>query len=68
MRLVIFGRQGAGKGTQSKLLAEYFGHPQADAMLVFSIAVALLIVCTHRGNLLRLWLGQEPRLGAGGKP
>ncbi|MBK7210743.1 MAG: glycerol-3-phosphate 1-O-acyltransferase PlsY [Dokdonella sp.] len=50
------------------LLAEYFGHPQADAMLVFSIAVALLIVCTHRGNLLRLWLGQEPRLGAGGKP
>ena len=50
------------------LLAGQFGHAQGNALLVFSIAIALLIVFTHRGNLLRLWLGQEPRLGAGGKP
>ena len=50
------------------LLAGQFGHARANAMLVFSIAIALLIVFTHRGNLLRLWRGQEPRLGGGGKP
>ena len=49
------------------LLAGQFGHAQGDALLVFSMAIALLIVFTHRGNLLRLWRGQEPRLGGGGK-
>ena len=50
------------------LLAGQFGHARANAMLVFSIAIALFLVFTHRGNLLRLWRGQEPRLGGGGKP
>ena len=49
------------------LLAGQFGHAQGNALLVFSIAIALLIVFTHRGNLQRLWRGQEPRLGGGGK-
>jgi len=49
------------------LLAGQFGHAQGNALLVFSIAIALLIVFTHRANLQRLWRGQEPRLGDGGK-
>lgn len=49
------------------LLADHFGHPQPDAIFALSIAIAALIVFTHRANLLRLWRGQEPRLGAGSK-
>lgn len=49
------------------LLADHFGNPQADAILALSLAIAALIVFTHRSNLLRLWRGQEPRLGAGNK-
>ncbi len=45
-----------------------FGHPEPDAIFALSIAVAGLIVYTHRSNLLRLWRGQEPRLGLGNKP
>lgn len=37
--------------------------PQPTAMIVFSIAVFVLIVWTHRGNLARLRRGEEPRLG-----
>ncbi len=50
------------------LLAAHFGNPQPGAISALSIAIALLIVFTHRGNLLRLWRGQEPRFGAGSKP
>lgn len=50
------------------LLAEHFGRPQPDAIFALSIAIAGLIVFTHRANLLRLWRGQEPRLGDGSKP
>ena len=49
-------------------LAGYLGHPQPGAIFAFSLAIALLIVFTHRGNLVRLWRGQEPRLGAGSQP
>lgn len=50
------------------LLAGHFGQAQPDAIFTFSIAVAGLIVFTHRSNLRRLWRGQEPRLGPGNKP
>ena len=50
------------------LLAGRFGYPQPGVMFAFSIVIAVLIVFTHRSNLLRLWRGQEPRLGAGGNP
>ena len=40
MRLVIFGRQGAGKGTQSKLLAEYFGVPHISTGDIFRAAIS----------------------------
>jgi acyl phosphate:glycerol-3-phosphate acyltransferase len=49
-------------------LAGRLGHAQTDVMLVFAIAVALLIVFTHRSNLGRLWRHQEPRISAGRKP
>ena len=35
---------------------------------IFSIAIALLLVFTHRSNLRRLWRGEEPRLGRSRKP
>ena len=50
------------------LLAGRFGHAQPDAIFALSIIIAGLIVFTHRSNLQRLWRGQEPRMGAGGKP
>ena len=40
MRLVIFGRQGAGKGTQSKLLAEHFGVPHISTGDIFRAAIS----------------------------
>ena len=49
-------------------LAGYFGHPQPDAIFALSIAIAGLIVFTHRSNLMRLWHGEEPRLGTRSKP
>ncbi|MEZ5371178.1 MAG: adenylate kinase [Microthrixaceae bacterium] len=40
MRLVIFGRQGAGKGTQSKLLAEHFNVPHISTGDIFRAAIS----------------------------
>ena len=48
--------------------AAWFGHPYSPALQVFSVAVAGLILLTHRGNLLRLWRHEEPRISVGGKP
>ncbi|MBN8481054.1 MAG: glycerol-3-phosphate 1-O-acyltransferase PlsY [Xanthomonadales bacterium] len=45
------------------LLAPLGGWPVAPALQVFCAAVALLIVFTHRSNLVRLRRGDEPRLG-----
>ncbi|MEZ5382092.1 MAG: adenylate kinase [Microthrixaceae bacterium] len=39
-RLVIFGRQGAGKGTQSKRLAAHFGVPHISTGDIFRAAIA----------------------------
>jgi acyl phosphate:glycerol-3-phosphate acyltransferase len=44
------------------------GDAEDGVMLVFAIAVAVLIVFTHRSNLGRLWRHQEPRISAGRKP
>jgi acyl phosphate:glycerol-3-phosphate acyltransferase len=49
-------------------LAGMLGHPQTSMMLVFSMAVAALIVFTHRSNLGRLWRREEPRISAGRNP
>ncbi|MEP6883087.1 MAG: glycerol-3-phosphate 1-O-acyltransferase PlsY [Dokdonella sp.] len=49
------------------LSAAWFGHPYPPALQVFSLAIAALIVFTHRGNLLRLWRHEEPRISVGGK-
>jgi adenylate kinase len=38
-RLVIFGRQGAGKGTQSKRLAAHFGVPHISTGDIFRAAI-----------------------------
>jgi adenylate kinase len=40
LRLVIFGRQGAGKGTQSALLAEHYGAPHISTGDMLREAVA----------------------------
>ncbi len=40
VRLAIFGRQGAGKGTQSKLLAEHFGVPHISTGDIFRAAIS----------------------------
>ena len=40
------------------------GHAQPLPMQVFALAIALLIVFTHRANLQRLRRGEEPRLGS----
>ena len=40
VRLAIFGRQGAGKGTQSKLLAEHFGIPHISTGDIFRAAIS----------------------------
>lgn len=50
------------------LLANHCGYPQPGAIFLLSIAIAGLITLTHRSNLLRLWRGQEPRLGRASKP
>ncbi len=49
------------------LCAAGFGHPNPAALQVFSLAIAVLIIFTHRGNLLRLWRHEEPRISVGGK-
>ena len=40
VRLAIFGRQGAGKGTQSKLLAEHFNVPHISTGDIFRAAIS----------------------------
>lgn len=49
------------------IASAWFGYPYAAALLTFSIAIAALIVFTHRTNLLRLWRHEEPRICVGGK-
>ena len=49
------------------IAAAWFGHPYAVALLAFSVAIAALIVFTHRGNLMRLWRNEEPRISIGEK-
>ncbi|HNR92336.1 MAG TPA: glycerol-3-phosphate 1-O-acyltransferase PlsY [Dokdonella sp.] len=44
-------------------LAGVAGWQPPPALLVFALAVAVLIVFTHRANLRRLWRGEEPRIG-----
>ena len=50
------------------LIAKQWGPAPGMLWQVFSITIAVLLVYTHRGNLRRLWRGQEPRLGSGHKP
>ncbi|HET9031631.1 MAG TPA: glycerol-3-phosphate 1-O-acyltransferase PlsY [Dokdonella sp.] len=45
--------------------AGWFGVPFSWPLLAFSLAVAALIVFTHRSNLKRLWHHQEPRIRMG---
>jgi acyl phosphate:glycerol-3-phosphate acyltransferase len=49
-------------------LAGEFGIAQTGVTPVFTIAVAVLIVFTHRSNLGRLWRHEEPRISPGRKP
>jgi len=44
-------------------LASAFVHPQSTALLLFAIAIAVLLVFTHRSNLVRMRNGVEPRIG-----
>ncbi len=44
------------------LAAHWLGHPQSVSLQIFSIAIATLIVFTHRSNLRRLWQHEEPRI------
>ena len=49
------------------MAAAWSGHPHAPALLIFSVAIAVLIVFTHRANLMRLLRHEEPRISVGGK-
>jgi glycerol-3-phosphate acyltransferase PlsY len=63
--LVLTGYAGLGTvtGALTALLYVTCFHPQGlySAPGVFTLTMALLVVYTHRGNLIRLWYGQEPR-------
>jgi glycerol-3-phosphate acyltransferase PlsY len=63
--LVLTGYAGLGTvtGAVTALLYVTCFHPQGlySAPGVFTLTMALLVVYTHRGNLIRLWHGQEPR-------
>ncbi|MGB0132211.1 glycerol-3-phosphate 1-O-acyltransferase PlsY [Dokdonella sp.] len=48
--------------------ANLLGRQQGSVMLLFSIGVAVLLVFTHRSNLLRLLRNEEPRLGQRREP
>ena len=45
--------------------AAAFGRPQPLPLQIFALAIAALILFTHRTNLQRLRRGEEPRLGLG---
>lgn len=47
------------------LAGAWTGHAQPASLLAFAIAIALLVVYTHRGNLRRMREHREPRLGGG---
>lgn len=47
--------------------ADGMGYPQPSALPAFAMAIAVLIVFTHRGNLGRLWRHEEPRISLGKK-
>lgn len=42
--------------------ASWIGYPSSQPLLIYSFAIAGLIVFTHRGNLKRLWRHEEPRI------
>ena len=46
--------------------AAVLGWPQPVSLQVFAVAIAALIVFTHRANLQRMQRGEEPRLTRGG--
>lgn len=48
--------------------ANLLGHDQAAVMLPFALAVAVLLVFTHRSNLRRMLRNEEPRLGQRQEP
>lgn len=47
--------------------AQWLGVTQSLPLQIFSIAIGVLIVFTHRSNLKRLWHHQEPRISVGRK-
>jgi acyl phosphate:glycerol-3-phosphate acyltransferase len=49
-------------------LAGKLGHAQTGIFMGFAVAVALLIVFTHRSNLGRMWRHEEPRIRPGRTP
>jgi acyl phosphate:glycerol-3-phosphate acyltransferase len=44
-------------------LLERLGHPHPPALGTFALAIAALILFTHRANLRRMARGEEPRIG-----
>lgn len=48
-------------------IAQQSGHVQPESLLGFAVASALLITCTHHGNLLRMWRHEESRLRIGSR-
>jgi glycerol-3-phosphate acyltransferase PlsY len=40
-----------------------FATDRSPAFLAFALAVSSLIVAKHRGNIVRLWAGTEPKIG-----
>lgn len=52
----------------SVIAADRLGYSLSHGLLIFSLAIAVLIVFTHRSNLMRLWRHEEPRIGSGQKP
>jgi glycerol-3-phosphate acyltransferase PlsY len=71
--LVIAGSRYVGLATVLAALAfptfvvglDLVGHVQHESLLIFSVAIAALIVATHRTNLARMLARTEPRVGRG---
>ena len=42
------------------------GFGKGTGFLVFSVAVSSFILVRHKGNMIRLWYGTEPRMGTSG--
>jgi len=65
---IVFFTGYVGVATMSATIAAavwlgIFGLPERIALFVFACLVALLTLYTHRGNIQRMWQGNESRFG-----